>query len=86
MSEPAWVKVHADVLERVERYAAELQEAHYDELGSVGMALVDEIQGLRWIERDPARCDARALKGTGTGICDRLLDEHGQCDRAASHL
>ncbi len=84
MAEP-WVKVRADVLERVERYAAELQDEHYDELGAVGQTLVDEVQGLRWIERDPPRCEAHATKGTGTGICDRLLDERGQCDRASSH-
>jgi hypothetical protein len=33
-----------------------------------------------------ARCDANAKRGTGTGICDRPLDEHGQCDRADKHL
>jgi hypothetical protein len=38
------------------------------------------------VPRDPPRCDARATKGTGEGICDRLLDEHGQCDRAGAHL
>jgi hypothetical protein len=36
--------------------------------------------------REPARCEARACKGTGEGMCDRLLDEHGQCDRPGSHL
>jgi hypothetical protein len=38
------------------------------------------------VRRSPARCEARAHKGTGQGICDRLLDEHGQCDRASSHV
>jgi hypothetical protein len=38
------------------------------------------------VPRSPARCDARAVKGTGTGVCDRLLDAHGACDRAADHL
>ncbi len=33
-----------------------------------------------------ARCDAVAAKGTGTGLCDRPLDDHGQCDRASSHI
>jgi hypothetical protein len=42
------------------------------------------------------RCRARAEEGrpakqrcsslTRSGICDRELDEHGQCDRAASHV
>lgn len=31
-------------------------------------------------------CDANSRKGTGTGMCDRPLDEHGNCDRASSHL
>jgi hypothetical protein len=35
--------------------------------------------------RSPARCEHRAIKGTGHGTCDRLLDQHGQCDRASSH-
>lgn len=35
--------------------------------------------------RQPARCEHRAVKGTGYGTCDRLLDAHGQCDRASSH-
>jgi hypothetical protein len=32
------------------------------------------------------RCDKRARKGTGEGVCDRPLDERGQCDRAADHI
>lgn len=32
------------------------------------------------------RCEADAYKGTGTGVCGRVLDEHGQCDRASSHI
>lgn len=32
------------------------------------------------------RCDKRARKGTGEGICDRPLDRYGQCDRAANHI
>jgi hypothetical protein len=38
------------------------------------------------VARRPARCEARATKGTGEGTCDRLLGEHGQCDRASTHL
>lgn len=31
-------------------------------------------------------CDAHTRKGTGSGMCDRLLDKHGQCDRASDHI
>lgn len=33
---------------------------------------------------DP-RCQADAQKGTGTGVCARPVDMHGNCDRADSH-
>lgn len=33
-----------------------------------------------------ARCEAQARKGTGTGMCDRPLDRHGNCDRAGDHI
>lgn len=32
------------------------------------------------------RCEALARKGTGTGVCDRPLDEHENCDRASNHV
>lgn len=32
------------------------------------------------------RCGALARRGTGTGVCDRPLDEHGNCDRASAHV
>lgn len=32
------------------------------------------------------RCEADTLSGTGTGLCDRLLDEHGICPGAARHV
>lgn len=32
------------------------------------------------------RCTANAFKGTGTGMCDRPLDEAGNCDRQADHI
>lgn len=32
------------------------------------------------------KCQENAHKGTGTGACDRPLDEHGNCDRAADHI
>lgn len=31
-------------------------------------------------------CEANAKKGTGSGMCDRPLDQHGYCDRASDHL
>jgi hypothetical protein len=31
------------------------------------------------------RCDSMAKRGTGTGICDHVLDEHGQCSNASNH-
>lgn len=34
----------------------------------------------------PSTCDAEATRGTGTGMCDRPLDERGQCDRAGAHI
>lgn len=30
-----------------------------------------------------ARCDEYARKGTGYGVCDRILDEHGNCESRA---
>lgn len=38
------------------------------------------------VRREPARCEARARKGTGEGTCDRLLGTGGACDRASYHL
>jgi hypothetical protein len=37
-------------------------------------------------EEPVSRCEVAARKGTGEGVCDRPLDKHGQCDRAADHL
>jgi hypothetical protein len=34
----------------------------------------------------PETCEANARRGTGTGMCDRPLNEHGYCDRAADHI
>lgn len=31
-------------------------------------------------------CEANSRRGTGTGMCGALLDEHGQCPRAGEHL
>lgn len=32
------------------------------------------------------RCEANAKRGTGTGMCNRPLDETGHCDREGDHL
>lgn len=32
------------------------------------------------------RCEAEARKGTGTGMCNQPLDEHGNCPRANDHI
>lgn len=34
----------------------------------------------------PERCASYARRGTGAGLCDRPLDEHGYCDRPSDHL
>lgn len=42
--------------------------------------------GKRLARKRTVLCDANAKRGTGTGVCNRPLDEHGQCDRAGDHL
>lgn len=32
------------------------------------------------------RCEANAVRGTGTGSCDQPLDEHGNCPRTSDHI
>ena len=46
----------------------------------------EENGGGQYRIRTQERCDANARKGTGTGVCDRLLDDRGVCDRAADHV
>ena len=36
--------------------------------------------------RDADRCDRLAHKGTGVGLCNAPLDEHGECPRAHNHI
>jgi hypothetical protein len=36
--------------------------------------------------RSVQRCEANAVRGTGTGLCNRPLDEYGYCDRPSDHL
>lgn len=36
--------------------------------------------------RPHQHCEAIARKGTGTGTCNRTLDDRGQCDRPSDHL
>jgi hypothetical protein len=45
------------------------------------LAMTAEIYG-----QAGARCEALARKGTGTGTCNRTLDQHGNCDRGAEHI
>lgn len=33
-----------------------------------------------------SRCESLAKRGTGEGVCDEPLDEHGNCPKARSHL
>lgn len=35
---------------------------------------------------EPPRCDANAKRGTGTGMCDHPLNEHGGCPNASNHI
>ena len=62
-------------------------ERHRFDEGYSGELLVawKTCRGVPDEPRDPPRCEHRAVKGTGYGTCDRLLDAHGQCDRASSH-
>lgn len=32
------------------------------------------------------RCEAVTKRGTGTGLCDTPLDDHGNCGNAGEHL
>lgn len=36
-------------------------------------------------ERAPGRCGKLATKGTGVGVCDTPLDDHGNCSNASNH-
>lgn len=49
------------------------------------VAVDDQTEGNGMAET-MTRCGAFARRGTGTGTCERPLDEHGQCDRAGQHL
>ena len=43
-------------------------------------------EGIEIVDTRKRYCEARARRGTGEGTCSRLLDEHGNCDRAGDHL
>lgn len=32
------------------------------------------------------RCEENAVKGTGTGVCDAMLDAFGNCPNASNHV
>lgn len=53
-------------------------------LVSEGAAYDDDDLLARYARH--ARCEENAQRGTGTGACDRPLDAHGACDRAAQHV
>ena len=38
------------------------------------------------MSQNQQRCDELAYRGTGVGVCDRPLNEHGLCDRASDHI
>jgi hypothetical protein len=63
-----------------------------DEVAAVVAAGIWEADELDSYDAGPMRntsqrkCEARARRGTGEGMCDRPLDEHEQCDRAADHI
>lgn len=41
---------------------------------------------IAWGYRKSGTCDANAKRGTGTGPCDRPLDEHGYCGHEREHI
>ena len=45
----------------------------------------DRVQGAGV---DPAmkRCEEKAIRGTGTGTCDRPLDDQGRCPNWRKHV
>jgi hypothetical protein len=62
--------------DQIDRAVKQLQAeltANADAIGSV-------------LEHEDGTCEALARRGTGTGMCNRPLDERGQCDRASDHI
>lgn len=53
---------------------------------SPALAVGCRLSAVRLFRMDRRLCDVLAKKGTGLGICNRPLDEHGNCDRAADHV
>jgi hypothetical protein len=78
----------------LKRYAEKLAErAGPDPYGGRGIRVGDHweppigaMPGDRLLMGYNGTCTANARRGTGTGICDRPLDELGQCDRASDHI
>lgn len=44
----------------------------------------NEFEDEGWMMR--TWCEAQARKGTGTGMCNTVLDMYGNCPRASSHV
>jgi hypothetical protein len=44
------------------------------------------VEMVKRATRKISRCEANARRGTGTGMCDALLNEHGECPRASEHI
>jgi hypothetical protein len=51
----------------------------------LGWNRMEEPRVRRPLQR-PRRCEADAHKGTGTGMCDHVLDASGDCHNASSHI
>jgi hypothetical protein len=55
------------------------------EAAEAGVPATHYMLGLGELD-EPERCEANAKRGTGTGMCNRPLDETGHCDREGDHL
>ena len=79
-----------DKLELIFRYGQNDFQSRQQPSVSVGDVI--RLNGKRFqvvssgFERKEERCDANARIGTGTGMCDQILNAHGQCPRASNHL
>lgn len=60
------------------------------EAAETGVPAVHYVLGAGYFDdpdpEEPERCEANAKRGTGTGMCNRPLDETGHCDREGDHL
>lgn len=63
----------------------ESKEPNTDEKSAFGSAFADFKVRTKRSDGLP-RCEETAVRGTGTGMCDTPLDEHGNCPNARGHL